>query len=114
MDYSEIDPSFHKPWSMLRAYIDSVVPNARNKEGFLSQPAVFSLLDSVTDRQLLQYDFTFNRFHNVCVVAELFQEFNFIKEKEGSVMLFRYGRGMAERDEGPRSAEFTATGQLIW
>ena len=50
---------------------------------------------------------------NVCVVAELTQEYNFIKFVEGRVMLFRYGRGMAERDEGPRFAEFTATGQLV-
>jgi hypothetical protein len=113
MDASEIDVSFHEPWPVVMAYIDSLVPHKRDDAGFLSLAAVYSLLESLTDNMFFVHDFRFNIFHNVCVVAELTQEYNFIKIVEGRVMLFRYGRGMAERDEGPRFAEFTATGQLV-
>ena len=114
MDTSKIDVSFRKPWPMVMAYIDSQVPHERNEAGFLSPAAVSALLDSLPDCSFFVNGFRFNIFHNVCVVAELTQEYNYIRHLEdGAVILFRYGRGMAERNEGPRVAEFTATGQLI-
>ena len=113
MHYS-VDISFHLPWTGVKAYIDTRVPNERNEAGFLSAAAVSALLASLPDCSFFQNLFRFEKFHNFCVVAEFTKEFNYITHLEsGNVIVWRYGRDYAERDEGARVAEFKATGELI-
>ena len=46
-------------------------------------------------------------------ITELIEEYNYISHVHDKVLVWRWGRGMATRGEEPRTAIFTAAGELV-
>ena len=102
------------PYGQVRCAIDVLVNNQRNADGFIHESALLKFADRASKVFELG---TFPGDDMACYLflAEVAREYVYIVRHahKGTVLLWRFGREMAQRGEGARCAEFTGSGQLV-